>query len=133
MLAAGDAEGALAIMQALEGGPPVDVSDASGASGAPKPLRRAATMPASDLAALRAALPALPRGGTLVKLKGVDELGLGPYNGRMGRVIEMNGRSFMEDGVTELCTVLLDSRASDYDRSSGVWVGVPIANLKIMS
>ena len=38
----------------------------------------------------------------------------------------------MEDGKTELCTVLLDSRVGDYDRSSGVWVGVPMANLKIL-
>ena len=50
---------------------------------------------------------------------------------RMGRVIEMNGRSFMEDGKTELCTVLLDSRSTDYDRSNGVWVGVPFANMRL--
>ena len=119
MLAAGDAEGALAIMERLEAAPSA------------KPLKRASTMPASSLAAAGKALT-MPRGGTLVKLHGVDELGLGQFNGRMGRVVEMNGKSFMEDGCTELCTVLLDSRVGDYDRSSGVWVGVPIANLKIM-
>ena len=53
------------------------------------------------------------------------------FNGRMGRVVEMNGRSFMEDGVTEICCVLLDARSTDYDRISGVWVGVPVANLEL--
>ena len=117
LLAAGDAEGALAIMAALEGG----------AGGAPKPpLKRASTVPAN-----LGKQPPLPRGGTLVKLSGMEAVGLGPYEGRMGRVVEMNGRQFMEDGRTELCTVLLDSRVGDYARADGVWIGVPIANLKI--
>ena len=96
-------------------------------------LKRASTVPASVMGAHAPSRPvSLPRGGTLVKLSGLDDLGLGQFNGRMGRVIEMNGRQFMEDGVTEICTVLLDSRASDYDRSSGVWVGVPFQNLRLM-
>ena len=59
-----------------------------------------------------------------------ESLGMANFDGRMGRVVEMNGRQYMEDGTTELCTVLLDSRVGDYDQSSGVWVGVPLANLK---
>lgn len=97
-----------------------------------KPLKRANTMPASTVAQAAGKSMPLPRGGTLVKLQGVEDLGMPQFAGRMGRVVEMNGRSFMEDGCTELCTVLLDSRIGDYDRSSGVWVGVPVTNLKIV-
>lgn len=78
--------------------------------------------------ALSARLPCCVR----VKLAGLDTLGLAAYNGRMGRVVEMDGKQYMDDGKTELCTVLLDSRSTDYDRSSGVWVGVPVANLKLL-
>ena len=79
-----------------------------------------------------ASLAALPRGGTLVKCVGVKQLpGLEKFEARMGRVVEMMERQFMDDGKTELCTVLLDSRSTDYDRSQGVWVAVPLPNLRI--
>ena len=92
-----------------------------------KPLTKRANATPAEAANLP-----LPRGGTLVKLHGVDDLGMAKFNGRMGRVVEMAGRSFMEDGRTELCTVLLDSRVGDYNRGDGVWVVVPVANLKLM-
>ena len=59
-------------------------------------------------------------------------LGLEKYRGRMGRSVEMMGKTFMEDGVTELATVLLDARSSDYFSAQGVWVQVPLANLEPM-
>ena len=126
LLAKGDAEAALAIMARLEKAQAV--APAVAPATAPKQLKRAATMPAMNNPSIPTSLP---RGGTLVKLTGLDDLGMKDYNGRMGRVIEMNGRSFMEDGKTELCTVLLDSRSTDYDRSNGVWVGVPFANMRL--
>ena len=126
LLAKGDAEAALAIMARLEKAQAV--APAVAPATAPKQLKRAATMPAMNNPSIPTSLP---RGGTLVKLTGLDALGMKDYNGRMGRVIEMNGRSFMEDGKTELCTVLLDSRSTDYDRSNGVWVGVPFANMRL--
>ena len=36
----------------------------------------------------------------------------------------------MSDGVTELATILLDARSSDYFSAQGVWVQVPLANLE---
>ena len=59
-------------------------------------------------------------------------LGLDKHKNRMGRVIEMVGRQFLQDGVTELATVLLDSRVGDYDRGNGAWVQVPLTNLELV-
>ena len=126
LLAAGDAEGALAIMQRLE-----DEQGSTAPAGSAQPLKKASTVPAGLGARPPPPVP-LPRGGTLVKLHGLDApSGLLNFNGRMGRVVEMTGKQYAEDGKTEICTVLLDSRQTDYDRSSGVWVGVPMANMQI--
>jgi hypothetical protein len=95
----------------------------------PRPLKKAATVPAG--LGMPAKPLTLPRGGTLVKLHSLNELGLGNYNGRMGRIVEMNGKQYMDGGKTELATVLLDCRVGDYDRGSGVWIGVPVANLRV--
>ena len=87
-------------------------------------------MPAKFIDSGKAA--AAPRGGALVKLHHVKDLGGGleKFEGRMGRVIEMMERSYTADGQ-EIITVLLDSRTTDYDRSQGAWVAVPLENLKI--
>ena len=80
----------------------------------------------------------VPRGGTLVKLKGIDglkALDYEKYKGRMGRVIEMVGRQYLNnDGMTELVTILLDARPADRangDNCNGVWVQVPLENIEI--
>ena len=126
LLAAGDAEGALAIMQRLE-----DEQASTATAGSAQALKKASTVPAG-LGSQPLPSTTLPRGGTLVKLHGLDKpSGLLNFNGRMGRVVEMMGKQYAEDGKTEICTVLLDSRQTDYDRSSGVWVGIPLANMRI--
>ena len=72
------------------------------------------------------------------QLKGIDglkALDYEKYKGRMGRVIEMVGRQYLNnDGVTELATILLDARPADRangDNCNGVWVQVPLENIEI--
>lgn len=127
-----------AVLAAL--GAPVDASGklittaSSNAAAEHGTLKRASTM-ASLPAKEAEKLTSVPRGGTLVKLVGTDglkKLGLEKQKNRMGRVIEMVGRQYLKDGVTELATVLLDSRVGDYDRGNGAWVQVPLANIELV-
>jgi len=82
--------------------------------------------------------------GSLVKLHGLKG-GRGPmgtaealekYNGRLGRVVEWAPPYLLKTAVEgaynvyDLVLVLLDARASDRDRSSGLWLAVDMANLK---
>ena len=70
--------------------------------------------------------PGLPRGGTLVKLKGLEK----KYDNQVGRVVEMNGplQSEGPDGsVTEMVAVLLAPKG----RHDGVWVAVPLENIEV--
>ena len=132
LLASGDAEAALAIMARLEG---------SNGAAAPAPAEAAGRRPPLQKATTMGALPSkggIPRGGTLVKLKGIEglkALSYEQYKGRMGRVVEMMGRQFLNnDGVTELVTILLDARPADRandDNCNGVWVQVPMANVEV--
>lgn len=133
-LAAGNTEAALARMARIQEHdaslPDISAPAAAPAAAPPAELKKAATMAALP----GAQVGGIPRGGTLVKLHGADglkDLGLEKYRGRMGRVVEMVGRQFLEDGSTEVVTILLDSRASDYERGSGVWVQVPMSNLEL--
>lgn len=133
-LARGDADSALARMARIEemGGAPAPAAPGKA------PLQRANTMAANKPAQLQRAntLTSLPRDGTLVKLVGDVEifkaLGLEKYRGRMGRTVEMVGKSYMQDGITELATILLDARNSDYFGAQGAWVQVPLGNLQPM-
>lgn len=146
LLAAGDADAALAIMSQLDaagGGGEDGAAPASTAAAAPSasrpPLQKARTMAAiGGPKANGSGKSGVPRGGTLVKLKGIDglkALDYEKYKGRMGRVIEMVGRQYLNnDGVTELATILLDARPADRangDNCNGVWVQVPLDNIEI--
>ena len=137
-LAAGNAEAAFARLARLEELHGDTKAAGAGASGSAKPgagfIKRANTMPIASLLA-PVKVTSLPRGGTLCKLVGTKDelkaLSLEKYKGRMGRVVEMVGRQFMQDGTTELVTLLLDSRTTDYDRGNGAWVQVPFANVEL--
>jgi hypothetical protein len=135
-LAAGNTEAALARMARIEelglAPPPAAAPTAASTKAPPTPLKKAATMAALAPTPLKPGQ--LPRDGTLVKLigtEGLKALGLEKFRGRMGRVVEMVQRQFLEDGHTEVVTVLLDSRVGDYDRGNGVWVQVPLTNIQL--
>lgn len=87
--------------------------------------------PSSAAPAATAGKPAeLYRGGSLVKLHGTKEVkNLEKFDGRMGRVVEMQKGWSKENG---LVAVLLDSRPSDHFRGAGTWVAVPPDHLKDM-
>lgn len=72
-----------------------------------------------------ASKPALVRGGSLVKLTGLEK----KYNGQMGRVVDMNGPIKGPDGseTNDLVAVLLAPKGA----REGVWVAVPRANLEL--
>ena len=105
----------------------------------------------------RAAM-AVMREGSLVQLQGLEgvcgltyhgfyDASLGEFNGRKGRVsrdppawvikAQPNLTAAAESAAKEdlsasLIPVLLDSRSTDRDRGSGVWVAVPPQNLKVL-
>ena len=93
--------------------------------------------------AAAAGAPPLVREGSLVKLhglraglglQGMSNLNMERYNGRLGRVVDDPPpwliKSASGASAEELVAVLLDSRSTDRERSSGIWVAVPRTNLR---